>query len=748
MNLSVKSNRQEPVSSCGDDRLNRVNFVNYVANIIESSPVGDRSFVLSINGKWGEGKTSVKNMVMERLFDTNGTNSSALVEFSGIGFQTQSDLSKIFLKKIIDTVRGRERKRTLLEAARRNKGTILYVCLFLLLLSGIIYPNMIVRSSSLLLSIVFIFKTQFKKITISTLMDVVSRSLLKIDLIHKILYYNELEERDVENAKLIRYLKTKNPYDKIVVFVDNFDSLGPQQIQMLAQLINSNLNLPKLVFVLFYDKLVVENCLTTSFCKGSELIERFVNIQLDLPLVNEDVLLTFLQEELQSGYGLNVEFIEAFRYVRNYFPSLTKIYSFLDNFNLNYALVFNNNRYSGFSLNRKDFLFLEILRFFENDLYRVIRTKKRILTKHNFRTSAEDEEIWSVFSGKIKNNSEENIRGLLFDIFPYLAVKLGFDDIDYDENRLISGRSVGYFDYFNYYFMYDLNESVVPERDFCTLVNHMCNNGEFVGGFVNIGEDNLQPIAENVLHRLFRRVDDIGVFNKKLSVDEIKNILKNIIWLYSRGNRSINSKKYVIAILEQLHRSAGIDDIINSLRTILEEKDYSNYFYTLELLNMVKGIFAEPIFWQKQKEVEKYKKTIDKVTLKYVSSVLEDDKILAYLSKDTFASKLQMQHLIKFMRSGGFTASHTIRSFMTKYISSTKFGAIKEKVFGEYFGLLYSFVEFSVKKKIINGSLHLFLDDDSLYPFDIEEVVRAFERKKISRKDRVLEVLVNSIKKI
>jgi hypothetical protein len=365
MFLNIKNNRREPIYSDIEDKMNRSHFVNYVSDIVKNAPVSDKSFVISINGKWGEGKSSAKNLIMEKLLYDKEASDSFLLEFNCFKFQNQAELSKIFLGKIIHVVRGKNRKGQLMDVLKNNKKFTFSVAFILLLLVGFLYPNIMVRFSSILLSFIFIFKTQFKKVTLSSILDVASKAYIKIEVVHRILYYDELKDKDIENVKMIKYLEDKCPYKKIIVFIDNFDLLEPQQIKILIQLVNSNVNLPKFVFVLFYDKFIVESCLTTSFYGGAEFIEKFVNIQLNLPPITENILFMFLQRELQNKYELNIEFMEKFKYVKNYFPSLGKIHSFLNNFSVNYSLVFGNLEYNNsYFLNKKDFLFLEILRFF------------------------------------------------------------------------------------------------------------------------------------------------------------------------------------------------------------------------------------------------------------------------------------------------------------------------------------------------------------------------------------------------
>ena len=243
MFANQRNNRQEPIQSNTEDKLNRSIFVNYVTNIIKNAPTTNRAFVLSINGKWGEGKTSVKNLIAERLLYNKKSSNNMLLEFSSIEFQTQKELNKIFLDKVVNIVKGKNKNMEIIESIKENKGIILTILFLVLTIVGVIYPNVFVRLSSLIFSIIFIFRAQFRKITLNTLMEVLSKSYVKIDVVHRILYYDELKVYNVEDLKLKKYLETKCKYNKIIILIDNFDSLEPNQVKMLIQLINSKLNL-------------------------------------------------------------------------------------------------------------------------------------------------------------------------------------------------------------------------------------------------------------------------------------------------------------------------------------------------------------------------------------------------------------------------------------------------------------------------------------------------------------------------
>lgn len=750
----MKNNRQNPIYSSTEDKLNRGHFVDYIVNIIKNAPVKNKAFTISINGKWGEGKTSVKNLIIEKLLYLKKTASLIIMDFNCKEFEGQTELNKVFLTRFMDTMKNKKRRRGILNFIF-NKYSF-YTLIFLIIFAGSLYPNIFVRFSSLVLTFLFIFRTQLRKVTLASIMDVISRFYIKVDVIYKILYYDPITEHGAENSKLINYIEKKCLYNKIIVFIDTFDSLDEKRLKMLMQLVNSKLDLPKVVFVLFYDKSIMENCLTTNVYSGSEFMEKFIDIQLDLPLITDDILLNFLRNELQEKYNINLKYLNEFKYIKNYFTYLSKIYSFLDNFDLNFTLMVNNFKHNNFIFNKKDFFLLEILRFFENDVYRIIRKGKRILTKHNLKINTDKETFWPKIVENIKNNSEENIKELLFSLFPYLPIQLNIDNEGkyyvYDENMLILNKGVGYFDYFDYYFIYEMNEIVISEENFNILRKYLGNNEEFITQFKQIfsimEDNNIHMYTESVLRKIFKRIAEPELLNDVAEPSERqKEFLKNLIWLYIYSNRNSTSKEHLISILLEYCKKTSFDNLLENLTLILNEFDYFNYFYVLEILNVVKFNLIEIICENNQIQKEKYLLVINETIFKYINFLFDNNNILEYLSRNSFNSRLQIHHIINFIKDKNLNKNninYVLDNKFVDYLKSCNFKKFKDSVVGNYFNLLYLFVEYSIKKKIINGDLYLFLDVESLYPFTVDELVDIFKKNNVSKKDKVFRLLLLS----
>ncbi len=132
---------------------------------------------------------------------------------------------------------------------------------------------------------------------------------------------------------------------------------------------------------------------------------------------------------------------------------------------------------------------------------------------------------------------------------------------------------------------------------------------------------------------------------------------------------------------------------------------------------------------------------------KYVNFMFDNNNILDYLSRNSFNSRLQIHHIINFIKDknlNNLNGEYLLNNKIISYLESNNFKKFKDSIITNYFNLLYLFVEYSIRKKIINGDLYFVLDIESLYPFTIEELIEIFKKNNVSKKDKVFRLLLLS----
>ena len=98
--LHLSSDR--PILSQSADDLQRSKLADVIAKEIAAAPL-DGGFVLSITGPWGAGKTSLMNLVVERL--RASANPPSVVQFNPWLFSGSEQLVHQFFAKLSEELR-------------------------------------------------------------------------------------------------------------------------------------------------------------------------------------------------------------------------------------------------------------------------------------------------------------------------------------------------------------------------------------------------------------------------------------------------------------------------------------------------------------------------------------------------------------------------------------------------------------------------------------------------------------------
>ena len=124
----MQFNTDKPIQNSTEDLLGRKSFSKTLSEAINQYK-GTDSLVIGLFGKWGVGKTSIVNMVLENL------NDKIIVNFSPWNYDSHSDLINLFFielrKSIIDNGNVRDEKslkEAFFEYQRYNKCTPAKVC--------------------------------------------------------------------------------------------------------------------------------------------------------------------------------------------------------------------------------------------------------------------------------------------------------------------------------------------------------------------------------------------------------------------------------------------------------------------------------------------------------------------------------------------------------------------------------------------------------------------------------------------
>ena len=270
-------NTDKPINNLNEDKLGRATFARQLANAIMSYNTTD-NYAISLQGKWGCGKTSVLNMAVEeiRLLSESleEKNKIVIIEFNPWNFTDTSQLINQFFVTLTNSLKleNKEEKAKKVGAAIEKYSSALEYSEYIPLVGK--YLKLLPKLSAA-------FGKSIKDKSDSQLNDVSYRK----KEVEKALY--ELESR-------------------ILVVIDDIDRLSNEQIRLIFQLVSAVAGLPNITYLLSFDKDIVARALgDVQHCDGEEYLEKIIQVPFDVPPLDVSKLHNILFEKLNTLIELN-----------------------------------------------------------------------------------------------------------------------------------------------------------------------------------------------------------------------------------------------------------------------------------------------------------------------------------------------------------------------------------------------------------------------------------------------------------
>lgn len=360
----------EPITSSEDDLLGRKIYAQDAAKKLLATNTEKNAFTFGVIAPWGNGKTSFLYMLKEYI-DNNWAGDVVTISFHPWKYGKSSNLTYLFFEELSKSL------------APYSTSFSYDIIRYARTVSSIENPTM-----KFLGSILGCFVPQ-------------------------------TVEEQYEDLKK----KISNIQRKIVVFIDDIDRLGANEIEELFRLVRNTSNLPSMYFVMAYDKKYVVDTLKNMFPSHSlSYTEKILQEEFFLPIIKGNELQAVLREKLsvflnseemeQVDKLLNRELFNSID-VFNYMETLRDIKRFAN------ALYLHLRKLHG-EIDICDYIILEILRQqYPFVLELIVDRKKDILLLNNSGK-------YVYFNGE---NGPEEKEGILAKMYPFK----GFDILEYIE---------------------------------------------------------------------------------------------------------------------------------------------------------------------------------------------------------------------------------------------------------------------------------------------------------------------------
>lgn len=244
----------KPIENSKKDRLNRTAFSKQLAQAILSYTQQD-NFTISLCGKWGTGKTSILNMVIEAIREKTEEYESnkkpIIVFFNPWNYSDRSQLISQFFQTVQSAVESDNANASLkvVGLALQKYSTVLEYTSYIPVVGQYLQP-------------------------IKSIVSGIGEHISGV--------VEENESLVKQKEKVIRVLKEQE--QKIIVIIDDIDRLNNEQIRLIFQLVNSLAGFPNMIYLLSFDSSVVVRALEEEQkCNGAEYLEKIIQVPFEVP---------------------------------------------------------------------------------------------------------------------------------------------------------------------------------------------------------------------------------------------------------------------------------------------------------------------------------------------------------------------------------------------------------------------------------------------------------------------------------
>jgi len=511
-----------PIRTVSEDRLRRANFAGRIAGVLSELSLREGR-VFAIRGGWGFGKSSLKNLITERL--DSRSDGADWLDFNPWQWGDGDAIARALFGQIADHLGGEHSKAALARAeALRRYGAIL---------TGTAAPLKEAGGSNHLISTVLTNASViaiasaigFNLPTVAKAAVVLAVLSIGMSLLGRVLSHLGRDRGNEPLDKVREALEGRlRELDRpLVAFVDDIDRLEPEQIRMLLRQVKANANLPNIVFVLLFQPSIVERALDpVADGDGRAFLEKVVQASFDLPAVPVSIVHRIFGEELSELAGPYATEANGFSQTRWGNAFIGCIQPLLRNMRDARRLISSiavhiplHAAGDVFEVNIVDFLLLEALRVFEPDLHEVLfQERDLVLQKGRFPGYGGRDADKAAAERLLEIVSEERrviARDALKELFPSLEWAYGGTNYaDGFHRGWLAAKRACSPRYFPRYFELQTAVGEMSERSFVAFLNATATEDGLAAAIAEVEAGGLLP---SLVARFDESVDRLPIEN-------------------------------------------------------------------------------------------------------------------------------------------------------------------------------------------------------------------------------------------
>lgn len=480
-----------PIKNIEQDVLGRADFAKNLSDAI-SQWKGDESLVIALHGDWGSGKSSIKNMALS--YSKQQNNSPTIIEFSPWEWSAQDKIVQAFFDEISKSIGRKDSSREDQKLANifAKYGNHLSTAHAFIKGANLALPLLVTSILSTgLISSYFTDNSQLP-ILIATITSFIALILPATEKGSELLgklsenyeKKSKLNEKNLAEIREELITALKDRKTPLLIVMDDIDRLTAVELRMIFQLIKANTDFPNVIFLLLFQKDIVEKKLTDDTQSGENYLEKIIQIPFTIPQIQlkqvHEVLVNLLEDVINSHTDADKKFdqkrwIEIYHEgLKNYFTNLRNVYRFNSTLCFNFNLFKNNEIFEADPI---DLIAIECLRVFEPNVYSKLSNSKEAFTtlgstsSNNQNDKVKYTRIIEDIINSASERNRESVEGILKNLFPTIQWIISNYYYDYSSyQEWFTQLRVCHKDHFDKYFKLSFDSEDFSTSEFINFL--------------------------------------------------------------------------------------------------------------------------------------------------------------------------------------------------------------------------------------------------------------------------------------
>ncbi|WP_343213386.1 KAP family P-loop NTPase fold protein [Archangium violaceum] len=470
--------------------------------------------VVSLTGPWGSGKSSIVNFVVEILQKEAAKNNVDILRFNPWQSADQATSGGRLLREIAVALqygdKSEENKKIALKwsqwAAALNLSTSTFDAYsktpITLVISGLLTTGALAASGHPTIEAILQF---------AAMVAIVIGLFLQSSAViaeKAAAFFNSraaATERTLDDLKTELRSVMGRRGRQLIVIIDDIDRLPQPEVQSLLRAVRANADFPSLVFLLVFERAVVEQAIADqAHVDGSEYLKKIIQVPFSIPAsspIQVQKLFVAALNEVIGEIPNTVPFDQR-RWgnllvggVNHYFVTLRDVYRYMATFEFHLGMFRGGKT---LEINQIDLIGLEVLRVFEARVYEALPRFRKLLLEGPGQSSLKDRKSLArreldelvALSQKPENHSAvKQILSVIFQPVEWLLSGYGYGS-GFEERWERDLRACSE-THFSRYFHLSLSEGDISQAEIEAVLNAVFDRPSLVAELKRLSERGL-----------------------------------------------------------------------------------------------------------------------------------------------------------------------------------------------------------------------------------------------------------------